>query len=100
MRTLRPKNDVAEKNQLDYFFAPILHLLQVLFVFRRNPMRQFLIICLLFCAPLSGCTLLQWVAPHQLWKLNRQPAIGGEDGYFSIPADAPSETSQTEFDKK
>ncbi|WP_437221723.1 hypothetical protein SH661x_002447 [Planctomicrobium sp. SH661] len=31
--------------------------------------------------------MFQWAAPHQLWKLNRQPAMGGEDGYFSIPAD-------------
>ncbi|WP_437186272.1 hypothetical protein SH668x_003419 [Planctomicrobium sp. SH668] len=34
----------------------------------------------------SGCHLFDWAAPHNLWKLNRQPAMGGEDGYFSVPA--------------
>lgn len=43
---------------------------------------------LLFFSLFSGCETMQWIAPHQLWKLNRQPAVGGEDGYFSIPAAA------------
>lgn len=43
----------------------------------------------------SGCELMQYAAPHQLWKLNRQPAMGGEDAYFSIPAESvPTATSQ------
>jgi len=54
-------------------------------------MRSKIFCLILVCAPLSGCTMLEWLAPHQLWKLNRQPAMGGEDGYFSIPAgDFPS----------
>lgn len=36
---------------------------------------------------LAGCETMQWIRPHQLWKLNRQPALGGDDGLFSIPAE-------------
>ncbi len=36
---------------------------------------------------LPGCSMLQWMQPHQLWKLNREPAMGGEEGYFSVPAE-------------
>ena len=35
----------------------------------------------------SGCTMLEWVRPHQLWKLNRQSAMSRDDAYFSIPAE-------------
>lgn len=35
---------------------------------------------------MPGCTMMEWMQPHQLWKLNRQPAMGGDDAYFSIPA--------------
>jgi len=49
--------------------------------------RVFLLL-LAFCCCQSGCTMFQWLAPHQLWKLNRQPAMGGEDGMFSIPAES------------
>lgn len=35
---------------------------------------------------LPGCSMMEWVRPHQLWKINREPALGGEDGYFSVPA--------------
>ncbi len=34
----------------------------------------------------SGCTMFEWVRPHQLWKLNRQPAMSRDDAYFNIPA--------------
>ena len=34
----------------------------------------------------SGCTMFEYLAPHQLWKLNRQPAQSREDAFFSIPA--------------
>lgn len=61
-------------------------------------MRQFLILCLL-CLSSSSCEMLQWAAPHQLWKLNRQPPIGGEDGYFSIPADSQDATSPFRTDQ-
>jgi len=47
--------------------------------------RLFLLLMLLSCTS-TGCTMFEYLAPHQLWKLNRQPAMGGEDGYFSIPA--------------
>jgi hypothetical protein len=40
----------------------------------------------LLCLVSSGCETMQWLAPHQLWKLNREPQVGGEDGYFSIPS--------------
>lgn len=50
-------------------------------------MHRFPLILLLFCL-FSGCETMQWLTPHQMWKLNRQPAVGGEDGYFSIPAAA------------
>lgn len=36
-----------------------------------------------FC---SGCTMMEYLKPHQLWKLNRQPSMMREDAYFSIPA--------------
>jgi len=49
--------------------------------------RRLLLFSLILCS-FSGCTMFQWLAPHQLWKLNRQPALGGEDAYFSIPASA------------
>ncbi|HWL07496.1 MAG TPA: hypothetical protein VNQ76_03760 [Planctomicrobium sp.] len=37
---------------------------------------------------MTGCTMMQHAAPHQLWKLNRQKAPTSEsaDGYFSLPA--------------
>ncbi|MBT5020640.1 hypothetical protein N9153_02950 [Planctomicrobium sp.] len=46
----------------------------------------------LFCCILgliclsSGCSMLEWVRPHQLYKLNRQPSMARDDAYFSIPA--------------
>lgn len=59
-----------------------------------------LFLCLLGLACLSsGCQMLKWVQPHQLWKLNRQPAISRDDAYFSVPAhplptSAPSATAE------
>lgn len=55
--------------------------------------RLFLCILGLVCLS-SGCQMLQWVQPHQLWKLNRQPAISRDDAYFSIPA-RPLPTSES-----
>lgn len=49
-------------------------------------MRISLMILLVFVASSSGCSMLEWAAPHQLWKLNRQPAGGRNDPYFSVPA--------------
>lgn len=43
-------------------------------------------LALLLMVCLSGCSMFQWAAPHQLWKLNRQPAGGRTDPYFSVPA--------------
>jgi hypothetical protein len=57
----------------------------------RHPNFRILLVLPLF---FSGCELMQYVAPHQLWKLNRQPAMEGEDGYFSIPAESASETKK------
>ncbi|WP_437202387.1 hypothetical protein [Planctomicrobium sp. SH664] len=34
--------------------------------------------------------MFEWLAPHQLWKLNRQAPLGNEDAYFSIPAEPAS----------
>lgn len=60
-------------------------------------MRRILPLMLALGALCSGC---QWLAPHQLWKLNRQPAVGGDDGYFSIPAPpVPAEVSAPASDK-
>ena len=46
-------------------------------------------VCFLFVFGLllvsSGCEMLQWLKPHNLWKLNRQPSLGGDDAYFQIP---------------
>ncbi|TWT57195.1 hypothetical protein KOR42_05530 [Thalassoglobus neptunius] len=44
----------------------------------------------------NGCTMMQWLAPHQLWKLNRQPAISRDDAYFSIPAEPVESASDRE----
>jgi len=57
--------------------------------------RRLLLFSLILCS-FNGCTMFQWLAPHQLWKLNRQPAMGGEDAYFSIPADAGQNARQME----
>lgn len=57
--------------------------------------RAFLLLLALCCTQ-CGCTMLEWVAPHQLWKLNRQPAMGGEDGMFSIPAESPPPSKNSE----
>lgn len=35
---------------------------------------------------LSGCQMFEYLRPHNMWKLNRHPPVGGEDGYFSVPA--------------
>lgn len=33
----------------------------------------------------TGCTLMpEALQPHQLWKLNRQPASGRDDAFFSV----------------
>ena len=50
-------------------------------------MRRLFPLIMLVLTLSSGCELFEWVAPHQLWKLNRQPPLGGRDGYFSIPAE-------------
>lgn len=34
----------------------------------------------------SGCQMLKWVEPHQLYKLNRQPSMARDDAYFNVPA--------------
>jgi hypothetical protein len=47
--------------------------------------RLLLIVLTLCVVTFAGCETMQWLRPHQLWKLNRQPAFGGEDGMFSIP---------------
>lgn len=37
------------------------------------------------CGALTGCTLMPAaLQPHQLWKLNRQPASGRDDAFFSV----------------
>lgn len=60
-------------------------------------MRKLLLFSACFTLLASGCHVFEYLAPHQLWKLNRQPAMGGEDGMFSIPADpfaaAPAESA-------
>lgn len=45
------------------------------------------ILCVPLLMLLSGCEMFQWAHPRQLWKLNRQPALGRDDSYFSIPAE-------------
>ncbi len=50
-------------------------------------MRKFLLACTAGCLLCSGCHAFEYLAPHQLWKLNRQPAMGGEDALFSLPAE-------------
>ncbi|SFI55035.1 hypothetical protein [Planctomicrobium piriforme] len=57
-------------------------------------MRLVLLCAAIWCFSSTGCTMFKYLAPHQLWKLNRQAAPGGEDGYFSIPADP--ETAKAE----
>ena len=43
---------------------------------------------------LAGCTLMpEALQPHQLWKLNRQPASGRDDAFFSIPDPFQAETA-------
>ena len=59
-------------------------------------MRYFLLTFCLFTPLLCGCEMLQWASPHQLWKLNRQPAGGRSDPYFSIPADPASDGESAE----
>ncbi len=51
-------------------------------------MRRFLLSLICVLSVSSGCTMMDRMKPHQLWKLNRQKAPSGEspDGYFSIPA--------------
>jgi hypothetical protein len=44
---------------------------------------SFMLVLFLCC---SGCETMQWLAPHQLWKLNRQAPLGTDEAYFSIPA--------------
>lgn len=46
-------------------------------------------------AALSGCSMLEYIKPHQLYKLNRQAAPRSEFDYFSIP-DPPRETKVRE----
>jgi hypothetical protein len=41
----------------------------------------------------NGCETMQWLAPHQLWKLNRQPPLGTDEAYFSIPAQPKTDNS-------
>ena len=60
-------------------------------------MRRIALGLVLSASCLSGCTMLEWLAPHQLWKLNRQPAISRDDAYFSIPAQPiPKNTAESE----
>ncbi|MCA8998899.1 MAG: hypothetical protein KDA80_18010 [Planctomycetaceae bacterium] len=49
-------------------------------------MRYFLFSICLLAPLLSGCEMIRWASPHQLWKLNRQSG-SRTDPYFSIPAD-------------
>ncbi|QDT30780.1 hypothetical protein Mal48_00070 [Thalassoglobus polymorphus] len=49
-------------------------------------MRRYFMISLSLCCLASGCQMMEWVQPHQLWKLNRQPAISRDDAYFNVPA--------------
>lgn len=63
-------------------------------MFRSGRMLVFSLILL----STTGCSLLEWVAPHQLYKLNRQPAMGREDAYFSIPAESHETLSRKRTD--
>jgi hypothetical protein len=47
------------------------------------------------CLGGSGCQMFHWLHPHQMWKLNRQPAISRDDAYFSIPAEPIDESVET-----
>lgn len=49
-------------------------------------MRSFMILLLGIICLSSGCQMLEWVRPHQLYKLNRQPSMARDDAYFSVPA--------------
>lgn len=52
--------------------------------------RTFCLLLLLTAVLNSGCQMMKHLAPHQLWKLNRQPPMaGGDDVYFSVPAPDP-----------
>ena len=62
-------------------------------------MRRTLLLAAAACC-LSGCTLFpEALQPHQLWKLNRQPASGRDDGLFSVSDpfldEAPAEDAET-----
>lgn len=48
--------------------------------------RSLYVLILLSSASLSGCETFAWLKPHQLWKLNREPPLGGRDALFSVPA--------------
>lgn len=50
-----------------------------------RPTALILILCVVFCGSSSGCRMFQYLHPHQMWKLNRQPGFGGDDAYFRIP---------------
>lgn len=43
----------------------------------------------------SGCQMFHWLHPHQMWKLNRQPAISRDDAYFSIPVEPIPEADES-----
>lgn len=47
---------------------------------------------------MAGCEMFEWAHPRQLWKLNRQPALGRDDSYFSIPAEAPADRTEKRHD--
>ncbi len=51
-------------------------------------MRSAFLLLVLICSS-TGCTMMENLKPHQLWKLNRQKAPTSEsaDSYFSIPAE-------------
>lgn len=49
-------------------------------------MKRLTLILFLITLCANGCTMMEHLAPHQLWKLNRQPAQSRDDALFSIPA--------------
>ena len=60
-----------------------------------NSMKKITIFAALL-GSLSGCTMLEWLHPTQLWKLNRHPPSSVGDAYFNIPPHQYSDfTSQT-----
>lgn len=55
-------------------------------------MRRLCIITISLLCLSSGCSMLEWVRPHQLYKLNRQPSMARDDAYFNIPAEPVPQT--------